>query len=79
MLKTDSLSALVNEHRAMRTDSCTQILHENLERVGDWRKLDFVKKRQEKFSLQRLSIDSRASPHPHPHHDHHQYDQAGQW
>lgn len=41
MLKTNSLSAPVNKHRAMRTDSCTQTLHENLEGEGGWRKFGF--------------------------------------
>lgn len=38
MLKTGSLSAPVNESRAMRTDACTQTLYEN--REGDWRKFE---------------------------------------
>lgn len=54
MLKKDSLSAPVNKHTVMRTDSCTQILHENLQTEGDWRKLGFGKKLGEEliqFSL----------------------------
>lgn len=48
MLKTDSLSSPVNEHRAMRTDFCTEALHENLE----WRKFGFLKKKKKKEFIQ---------------------------
>lgn len=48
MLKTDSLSAPVNESTAMRTDSCTQILHENLQREATGESLGLGKEKKKK-------------------------------